>query len=72
MNNLRFLYVLILSCGIILTGCVFIFFESAWSFRQRHEVVFLSSPIREIVGVFCILWGAYFLFDALRKLKQKK
>ena len=74
MNNFRLLYSTILSLGIALTGLVFVLFDSAWSFRQKKEIIFLSSPIKEIMGAACIVWGLWFLVVSIRawKIERKK
>jgi len=70
MNNLRFMYAVIMSVGIFLTGLVLIFFDSFWSIRQRQEIYFLQSPWKEIFGMLCVCWGVWFFIVSTKVWKN--
>lgn len=64
---------LVVGLGVISFGLHLLFYTGAYSWKQRMYVQFVSSPIKEIFGLCCILWGLGLIYLVIKAfLKQKK
>lgn len=64
---------LVIGLGVISFGVHLLLYTGAYSYKQRMYVQFISSPIKEIFGICCILWGLYLAYIVIKAyLKQKK
>jgi hypothetical protein len=64
---------LVIGLGVISFGLHLLFYTEAYSLKQRMYVQFVSSPVKEIFGVACILWGLGLIGLVVRAdLKKRK
>jgi len=64
---------LVIGLGVISFGLHLLFYTGGYSWKQRMYVQFVSSPVKEIFGVACILWGLGLIYLVGRAyLKNKK
>lgn len=47
-------------------GLNLIFHTGTYSYRNHMYVQFISSPIKEIFGILCMLWGLYLAYIIIR------
>lgn len=53
---------LVIAVIVIGIGLNLIFHTGTYSYRNHLYVQFVDSPIKEIFGIICVLWGVYLAF----------
>jgi hypothetical protein len=61
---------LVVAIGVILFGVNLLVYTGAYSYKTRAYVEFLPSPIKEIFGVLCIIWGSYFAYVVFKGTRK--
>ena len=58
--------------GVISFGLHLLFYTGAYSWKQRMYYQYVSSPVKEIFGVGCILWGLVMIYLVAKAYAKQK